>query len=103
MDINQILSLWAMRIKELRLEVNETQRRLAQRAGIPEKALRRMEQANGGVPVEYWVRVLVCLGRSAELKRFMLDQLSLFEAPPVRIARRASPARRRAESRQTGQ
>lgn len=93
MDINKILELWAMRIKELRLEVNETQARLAKRAGVTEKTIRRMEQARGSVPVECWIRVLVCLGRSRELKMFMRDQFSLFEEPVYRIPRRASRAR----------
>ena len=76
--VNSRLQSLGERLKEARLERNESQQRFAARLGMSVPTLRKMEKGDPTVSVGSWAQALWLLDRVEDLEK-VLARASLFE------------------------
>jgi transcriptional regulator with XRE-family HTH domain len=96
------LELRAMgrRLRQARLEGNETMALFARRIGVSVSTLRNMEAGESTVQVGYWANALWILGRLDELRGVLAPQADLISQ--ARQALRAQRQRARPRAPRTG-
>lgn len=87
------------RLKTIRLDRNDTQKRFAARLGVSIPTLRAMERGDPGVRIGLWVEALWLLDRLDDLDKLLAFETNLFEerdqAGKRRSRQRAYTPRRR--------
>lgn len=97
-NIKTRLQSLGMRLKEARLDRNESQKRFAARLGVSVPTYRKMEKGDPTVAVGTWAEALWLLDRLEDLDK-VLAHTSLFEEWENR---QAPKKRRRAGKRKSG-
>jgi transcriptional regulator with XRE-family HTH domain len=79
--INGKISLEALgrRLKEVRLEKDDTQQEFASRVGISVPTLRKMEKGDPHVSIGLWIEALWLLDRLSDLDQVLAPRESLFD------------------------
>lgn len=90
------LALVGERLRELRLQKNQTQEELAKLAGISRPTYRKIEAGDGSVETAVFARVLAMLGFADRLGNIIPET-----PPPVDLKALMKPARRRARGRKS--
>lgn len=77
--MNEKLIQLGRRLKEVRIDRNDTQKEFACRIGISIPTLYKMEQGDPSVAIGHWVNALSVLDRINELDNLIAPQKSLFD------------------------
>lgn len=78
-EIQQCLARLGRRLKQSRLDRDESQARLAARIGVSTPTLRKMENGDPAVQVGTWATALFILDRLEDFDRVLKKQENLFE------------------------
>ena len=78
-EYDKKLQALGMRLKDARLEKNESQERFAARLGISVPTLRKMEKGDPSCSIGLWVEALYILDRPEDLDALLEKKLSLFD------------------------
>jgi transcriptional regulator with XRE-family HTH domain len=78
-DAQSHLRTLGQRLREARLDRNETQRDFAARLGVSIPTLRKMELGDPTVSIGLWAEALWVLGRQGDLDQLLSPEESLFD------------------------
>jgi transcriptional regulator with XRE-family HTH domain len=78
---NQALASLGSRLREQRLNRNESQEIFAARLSISPRSLRRMELGDSGISIGVWAEALDLVGHLEDLDKLIPASSDLFERP----------------------
>lgn len=78
-DAQSHLKTLGRRLREARLDRNETQRDFAARLGVSIPTLRKMELGDPTVSIGLWAEALWVLGRQGDFNQLLAPEESLFD------------------------
>jgi transcriptional regulator with XRE-family HTH domain len=95
-ETEAVLSRWGLRLRNARLQRNDTMATFAQRLGVSERTVRAMERGVPTIQIGIWLNALWILDALEPLDRVLESRESLLDqARNVSVPRRQRASRRR--------